>query len=117
MRVQLAIQALSNIVPSGINTYMSLGTFPNDAVGTIEVIEKVYRLFYLFNSTKQRNKNKCQNEFVAADYQIRGVPKVILCGVWVEVDSKGTGPNSVSSPLTLILKVWLSEKKNTGKLY
>lgn len=57
MKVKLSVQVLSSSVASGMYTYLSLGALPEDALGTIEVIEMFDKLFDLLNSIDNTHPN------------------------------------------------------------
>ena len=51
MRVKYATQVLSSTVAAGLETYLTLGCLPTEAVGTIEFISFFDKLFDMFNSS------------------------------------------------------------------
>lgn len=69
MKVKLAAQVLSRTVASSMMTYVSLNALPAQAVGTIELIEEIDKLFDLLNSSQLKAKKKYNNAFEGAAYQ------------------------------------------------
>lgn len=70
MKVKLATQVLSHTVASGMNTYISLGALPAEAMSTVEVIEKFNKLFDVLNSSFKNTYTMYQTVFKGEKYQL-----------------------------------------------
>lgn len=57
MKVSLATQVISRTVVSGMHTYMTLGALPQEAIGTIEVLDKFNNLHDVLNSFSLKHPN------------------------------------------------------------
>ena len=77
MRVRLAVQVLSHTVAAGMNLCMNLGALPNEAIGTIEILEKCINLFDILNLSFTSEKNKFKKVFEGNEFQIRVLNKML----------------------------------------
>lgn len=70
MKVKYAVQVFSNRVAAGMCTQMSYGSLPSEAVGTIDFIEKIDKLFDILNSSSLNNPKEYGKVFTGSEKQI-----------------------------------------------
>jgi hypothetical protein len=57
MKVKYATQLLSASVSAALNTYISLGALPSDAIETVSYVERFDKLFDILNSSSFNSTN------------------------------------------------------------
>lgn len=70
MKVKYAVQVFSNRVAAGMCTQMSYGFLSNEALGTIDFIEKLDKLFDILNSSALNNPKEYGKVFTGSEKQI-----------------------------------------------
>lgn len=70
MKVKYATQVMSATVAAGLETYISLGRLPIEAMDTVEFISKFDKLFDMFNSSKISTPKKHNKAFTGDSFQI-----------------------------------------------
>ncbi|XP_074040070.1 uncharacterized protein [Leptinotarsa decemlineata] len=78
MKVKLAKQIISNTVASGMNTYVSLGGLPPNAIYTAELIEKINNVFDILNASVKNSPNRFNNVFEGDKYQNEFLEDMIM---------------------------------------
>jgi len=117
MRVYLAAQVFSQSVAAAMNTHLELGKLPLESKCTIHFIDKMDKLFDIFNSSKVPNKKSFRRPFKNTSMQIGHLSIMLSCFKNLKVISKVNGTD-VTSRINFIngwlisinglLKLWVS---------
>lgn len=60
MKVKLTAQVFSDFVAAGMEEYMSFGQLRSEVIGTIKCIDRMNKLFDMFNSYATSSKKTCE---------------------------------------------------------
>lgn len=122
MRVYLAAQVFSESVAAGMNTHLELGKLPLESKCTINVIDKIDKLFDIFNSCKVPNSKSFRRPFKNTSMQIEHLSMMLSFFKKLKVISKISGTD-VTSRMNFIngwlisinglLKLWVSLHEST----
>lgn len=122
MRVYLAAQVFSESVAAGMNTHLELGKLPLESKCTIDVIDKMDKLFDIFNSCKVPNSKSFRRPFKNTSIQMEHLSMMISFFKKLKVISKISGTD-VTSRMNFIngwlisinglLKLWVSLCEST----
>jgi len=85
MKVKYAVQIFSNRVAAGMCTQMSYGYFVSEAVGTIDFIEKMDKLFDILNSSSLNNPKEYGKVFTGSDKQKQFLEQMLCIFKYITV--------------------------------
>lgn len=123
MKVSYAAQVCSHSVVVGMSTHVTLGALPNEAFGTIEVLELFNNLFDLFNSCSLGENRKYKKVFEGSEEQIKFLKDALQFLNELKVVSKN-GQNVTnrlkfikcwSVTINSLLKLWETLPRNDFK--
>ncbi|KAE9524069.1 hypothetical protein AGLY_015550 [Aphis glycines] len=118
MRVYLAAQVFSQSVAAGMNTHLELGKLPLEAKCTINFIDKMDKLFDIFNSCKVPNRKYYRRPFKNISMQIEHLSmmlsflkKIKVNGT--DVTSRINFINGWLISINGLLKLWILLNEST----